>query len=247
MILSMVRIKPIRSVFLKKNFGGEDDSLTAPVDGEKEMTPWFSSYLKKNPAILIGGLIAGLLLIVFLLPGPNYPEVAEERLLDDPALGNPDAPIVLIEYGDYACEACRIWHRAQVRDGLLQRYPDQVRFIWRDNARRSTASIKAAEAGQCAHNQGRFWEYNTLLFEAELGLGVDALKTYASRLGLDMETFNQCLDGNEMRRKVEFDMRRAGEHGFSTTPAFWLNGEKIIGPPPLDYLVKIIEEKLVQH
>lgn len=87
---------------------------------------------------------------------------------------------------------------------------DQVRFVWRDNARRSTASIKAAEAGQCAHNQGRFWEYNALLFEAELGLGVDALKTYASRLGLDMETFNQCLDGNEMRRKVEFDMRRAG-------------------------------------
>ncbi|MCX7977050.1 MAG: DsbA family protein [Bellilinea sp.] len=208
------------------------------------MFPLVTSDLKNNSALLIGVLIAALLLVVLLLPGPNHPEVAEERLLDDPALGSPDAPIVLIEYGDYACEACRVWHGAQVREGLLERYPDQIRFIWRDNARRSTASIKAAEAGQCAHNQGRFWEYNALLFEAELGLGVDALKTYASRLGLDVNTFNQCLDGNEMRRKVEFDMRRAGEHGFSTTPAFWLNGEKIIGPPPLDYLSEIIEIKL---
>lgn len=192
-------------------------------------------------------LIGGLLLLVWLLPRPNYPEVSEQRLLDDPYLGNPDAPIVLIEYGDYACEACRLWHWAQVRQGLLERYPEQVRFVWRDNARRSTASIKAAEAGQCAHNQGRFWEYHDLLFEQEEGLGVEALKSYAVRLGLDMEKFNRCLDEGQMRRKVEFDMRRAGKYGFSVTPAFWLNGEKIIGPPALDYLSEIIEGHLAER
>ncbi|MFN7037847.1 MAG: DsbA family protein [Bellilinea sp.] len=201
-------------------------------------------HFKNRPAVSVLVLIAALLALVLLLPAPKYPEVTEQRLMDDPMFGNPDAPIVLIEYGDYACEACRLWHRAQVREGLLQRYPDQVLFIWRDNARRSTASVKAAEAGQCAHNQGRFWEYNALLFEQELGLGVEALKTYASRLGLDMQTFNQCLDENTMRRKVEFDMRRAGENGFSVTPAFWLNGEKIIGPPSLAYLSEIIEGQL---
>ncbi len=210
------------------------------------MNPLRMSLLKKNPVFGIAAFIAGLLLVVLLIPRPNYPVVAEERLLDDPTLGNPDAPVVLIEYGDYACEACRLWHRAQVREGLFQKYPEQVLFVWRDNARRSTASIKAAEAGQCAHNQGRFWEYNALLFEQELGLGVDALRTYAVQLGLDMQAFNQCLDGNEMRRKVEFDMRRAGEHGFSVTPAFWLNGEKIIGPPPLAHLIEMIEGQLAE-
>jgi protein-disulfide isomerase len=200
--------------------------------------------IKSRPAVLVMILVAALLGVVLLLPKPNYPQVADQRLLDDPFLGNPDAPIVLIEYGDYACEVCQLWHRAQVREGLLQRYPDQVLFIWRDNARRSTASIKAAEAGQCAHNQGRFWEYQDLLYEQDVGLGVEALKGYASRLGLDMPTFNQCLDENQMRRKVEFDMRRAGENGFSVTPAFWLNGEKIFGPPSLAYLSEIIEGQL---
>lgn len=192
-------------------------------------------------------LIGGLLLLVWLLPGPNFPEVSEQRLLDDPFLGNPDAAIVMIEYGDYACEVCRLWHRAQVRQGLLELYPDQILFVWRDNARRSTASIKAAEAGQCAHNQGMFWEYHNLLFEQEEGLGVEALKSYAVRLGLDMEKFNHCLDESQMRRKVEFDMRRAGEHGFSVTPAFWLNGEKIFGPPSLAYLSEIIQAQLAQR
>lgn len=201
---------------------------------------------KFHPQIAAAVLIGVLLLLVWLLPRPNYPEVAEQRLLDDPYLGNPNAPIVLIEYGDYACEVCRLWQRAQVRQGLLERYPDQILFVWRDNARRSTASIKAAEAGQCAHNQGRFWEYHDLLFEEGEGLGVEALKSYAVRLGLDMEKFNRCLDEGQMRRKVEFDMRRAGEHGFSVTPAFWLNGEKIFGPPSLNYLSEIIEGQLAE-
>jgi len=197
-----------------------------------------------RPPFWVAVLIGGLLLLAWLLPRPNFPEVSEQRLMDDPFLGDPDAAIVMIEYGDYACEVCRLWHRAQVRQGLLELYPDQLLFIWRDNARRSTASIKAAEAGQCAHNQGMFWEYHDLLFEQEEGLGVEALKSYAVRLGLDMEKFNRCLDESQMRRKVEFDMRRAGEHGFSVTPAFWLNGEKIIGPPSLAYLSEVIERQL---
>lgn len=191
--------------------------------------------------------IGGLLLFIWLLPRTDYPVVTEQRLLDDPYLGNYDTPIVLIEYGDYACEVCRLWQRAQARQGLLELYPDQILFVWRDNARRSTASIKAAEAGQCAYNQGMFWEYHDLLFEQEEGLGIEALKSYAVRLGLDVEKFNRCLDEGQMRRKVEFGMRRAGEHGFSVTPAFWLNGEKIIGPPSLAYLSEIIQSQLAER
>jgi len=152
--------------------------------------------IKSRPAVLVMILIITLLGLVLLLPKPNYPEVADRRLLDDPFLGNPDAAIVLIEYGDYACEVCRLWHRAQVREGLLQRYPDQVLFIWRDNARRSTASIKAAEAGQCAHNQGRFWEYHDLLYEQDAGLGSGSIERVCFPAGSGYADF-QSMPGRE--------------------------------------------------
>lgn len=202
---------------------------------------------RSNPTVAILGGIALLLVIVISLPRATYPEVSPSRLEDDPYLGNPTASIVLIEFGDYACEPCRIWHTAGILQQLLEQFPGQIKFVWRDNARISTASIKAAEAGQCAHNQGRFWEYHQLLFEQSAGLGELALKGYAQRIGLDMAAFNRCLDERQMRRKVSFDMRRAGEFGFSVTPAFRLNDESIIGPPPLEYLTQRIAEHLARQ
>ncbi|MEN4012002.1 MAG: thioredoxin domain-containing protein [Chloroflexota bacterium] len=207
---------------------------------------WITN-LKNNPASWVLGGIAVLLVIVISLPRAAYPEVSPARLEDDPYLGNPEAPVVLIEFGDYACEPCQMWQRAGIREQLLAEFPTQVKFIWRDNARISTASILAAEAGQCAHNQGRFWEYHDLLFEQTAGLGEPSLKAYAQQIGLDMQAFNRCLDEREMRRKVSYDMRRAGEFGFSMTPAFRLNDESIIGPPPIEYLRQQIVEQLARQ
>ncbi len=203
--------------------------------------------LKNNPAAWLLGGIAVLLLVVISLPRSAYPQVSPTRLEDDPYLGNPDAPLVLIEFGDYACEPCRMWHNAGIRQQLLQQFPDQLKFVWRDNARTSTASVRAAEAGQCAHNQGKFWEYHDLLFEQTAGLDEQSLKGYAQQIGLDAQAFNRCLDEHQMRRKVSYDMRRAGEFGFSMTPAFRLNDESIIGPPPLEYLSQRIAEQLARR
>jgi protein-disulfide isomerase len=200
----------------------------------------------KTPLVLVGLFIV-ILGLALAWPKPQYPEVSLERLQDDPYLGNTDARVTIIEYGDYACESCRMWHNSGVLDEILTRYPEQVQFIWRDNARRSTASVKAAEAAQCAHNQGQFWSYHAQLYEQPGGLGVDRLFEYANNIHLDIDEFTRCLDEGQMRKKVEHDMRRAGEYGLSMTPSFLINGETIIGPPSAGYLSSLIEGFLTEE
>ena len=78
-----------------------------------------------------------------------------------------------------------------------------MRVVWRDNARRSTASIQAAEAAQCAHNQGRFWVYHAQLYEQPGGLGIDRLREYADNIELDLEEFNHCLDEAKCVKKLK--------------------------------------------
>lgn len=197
--------------------------------------------------LVLLAIFALLISVALAWPKPDFPEVSQERLQDDPFRGALDAPVTIIEYGDYACEPCRMWHNAGVLDEILERYPQEVRFVWRDNARRSTASLKAAEAAQCAHNQGKFWDYHAQLFEQSGGIGPESLRGYARAVGLDMDEFNACLDEHQMRRKVQYDMRRAGEYGLSVTPAFVINGETIVGPPPVRYLAELIDRLLEEE
>ncbi len=189
-------------------------------------------------------LLAILAFIILLIPRGNYPPVDSERLARDPSLGSPDAAITIIEYGDFACESCKAWHEAKVLEIILEKYPQQVRFVWRDNARISTASLQAAAAGQCAFDQGKFWSYHDLLFENPLGFSSAGLKSYAGVLGLDQTIFDNCLDTQLYVNKVKHSMKLAGEHGFSFTPAFLVNDKIIIGPPSADYLSQLIDELL---
>ena len=198
----------------------------------------------RKTTLLVLGLIAVLATGALAWPQPVYPELPPERLEQAPFLGSSDAAVTIIEFGDYACEACRMWHNSGVLEEILERYPGQVRYVWRENARRSTASVKAAEAAQCAFEQGMYWEYHAQLFEQTSGIGLDALVGYATHINLDMAAFRTCLTEGQMRNKVRYDMKKAGVYGFSMTPAFWVNGETIIGPPPVSYLAEIIDRKL---
>lgn len=203
--------------------------------------------LQNRTTLILFGIIGGLILIALAFPKAQYPEVSTERLADDPSLGAADAVVTIIEYGDYACEGCALWHHSGVLDQILTRYDGQVRFVWRDNARISPASKQAAIAAQCAYDQGKFWEYHNLLFENPEGFSNEALKNYAQILGLNTADFDRCLDENRYYNKVLHNMKQAGEHGFSFTPAFTVNGEVIIGPPAESVLVEIIETILQEN
>lgn len=212
-------------------------------ENKKETPDWF----KRNRTYLVlAGIFGVLLLIAVLTPKPQYPEVSAQRLADDPMLGAEDAAVTIIEYGDYACEACEYWHNSGILESILARYEGQVKFVWRDNARLSVASKTAANAGQCAYDQGAdvFWAYHHLLFENPSGFEDESLKSYADIVGLDRKQFDMCLEADRYYNKVIHSMKQAGEHGFSFTPAFTINDQVVIGPPAESVMAEMIDEIL---
>ncbi len=92
----------------------------------------------------------------------------------DPALGPVDAPVVITEYADFGCPACRSWHAAGIREQVRAVYGDQVRFVWKDFPVIAPLSPQAAEAGQCAAAQGKFWEFHDTAYEGYAGLEAGA-------------------------------------------------------------------------
>ncbi|PKO05354.1 MAG: hypothetical protein CVU41_12005 [Chloroflexi bacterium HGW-Chloroflexi-3] len=203
---------------------------------------------KDNKAIIfVASIIFILVIVAILYPKMQYPPVPEERLALDPFLGTENAAITIIEYGDYACSGCKLWHNAGVLEEILALYEGKVKFIWRDNAHISSASRVAANAAQCAFDQDKFWEYHDLLFENPIGFSDEGLKSYAMMLDLDAEKFNPCVDQGFYMKKVVHSMNLAGDYGLSVTPAFLVNGEVIIGPPPTSYLSELIERLLADQ
>ena len=77
-----------------------------------------------------------------------------------PALGPATAPVTIVEYADFGCPACWEWYKLGILNQLRAKYGDQIRFVWRDFPVITLLSPKAAEAGQCAHEQGKFWEFH---------------------------------------------------------------------------------------
>jgi protein-disulfide isomerase len=193
-----------------------------------------STSTQRTPWRWLGGLLV-LALIVgaiwVLWPKPGASQNASANLNNEPSLGPVDAPVTLIEYGDFGCTTCRGWYKAGVLDKLRAAYGDKLRFVWRDFPIITAQSPKAAEAGQCAFDQGKFWQYHDLLYQHAPALSVSDLKSYAAELGLDTTRFDQCLDSGEKAAIVEKSKQDAQQRGFTATPDFLLNGEAIIGPP----------------
>jgi protein-disulfide isomerase len=102
----------------------------------------------------------------------------------------------------------------------------------------------AAEAGQCANAQNKFWEYHDMLFQNQRALAAEDLKQYAATLGLDADKFNQCLDSGSMREAVAADQAEATALGIRGTPAFYINGRFLSGAQPFEKFQAIIDDEL---
>lgn len=163
---------------------------------------------------------------------------------DDPMLGNPEAAVVIVEFGDFQCPFCKNAFPT-VRE-MQTEFKDQVLFIWRDMPLRDIhpQAQKAAEAGECAHEQGKFWEYHDKLFINQTRLGIDDLKDYARQVGLNGTQFDLCLDSNKYAFEVEQDLQDAMQAGVQGTPTFFINGQLIAGVIPRDTFRQIIIQLL---
>lgn len=173
------------------------------------------------------------------------PPRADVSADDDPFMGPPDAPVTLIEFSDFQCPYCR---RVQgVLKRLMTAYHGQLKLVFRDFPLRQMhpEAQKAAEAAQCANDQGQFWPYHDRLF-AVTELGLEALKRYAVELGLDAEQFNACLDSAKYSQEVQKDIDDARAVGVNATPSFFVNGLPISGAVPFERFVEMVELALEQ-
>lgn len=163
---------------------------------------------------------------------------------DDPVLGSDQAPITIIEFSDYECPYCRRWH-LEAFPLIREAFPDQVRFVFRDFPLTSIHpnAVPAAEAANCAFEQGLFWEFNEKLFSGA-ALSPAVYNQYAEDLGMDLPRFKECVASGRYRDEVLADLAWATNLGVSSTPTFFINGIALVGAQPFEVFKQIIEKEL---
>src|SRR5262245_48060883 len=164
--------------------------------------------------------------------------------VDGPSRGPASAAVTIVEFEDFQCP---FWKRAQdTIEQFLARYKDRVRMVHRDLPLRTLhpASWKAHEAGRCAEEQGKFWEYRTLLYKNAPNASPEQLNNYASQIGLNVSGFTKCLDSGKFNAVVQKDEDEANRLGIQGTPVFFINGRLLSGAQPESEFVRIIEDEL---
>jgi protein-disulfide isomerase len=161
-----------------------------------------------------------------------------------PALGPEAAPVTIVEYGDFGCTTCLGWYKLGVLNQLRAKYGDQIRFVWRDFPVITLLSPKAAEAGQCAHEQGKFWEFYTAVYQHNVAIEASDLQSYAADIGLDMAKFNDCVTSRRYQDRVNAELQEGYARGLRATPAFFVNAQAVLGPQPLSAFASVIDPLL---
>lgn len=145
---------------------------------------------------------------------------------DQPSMGREDAPVTIVEFIDYECPTCA--NLQEVLKGLMEEYGDKVRVVAFDfPLQRHAYAYQAAIAAEAAREQGKYWEYITILFRNQGALEVDNLKEYASRLGLNRKKFDEELDTEKFADKVKRDRQEALRLGLNSTPTVFVNGLRV--------------------
>ncbi|MBI5466567.1 MAG: DsbA family protein [Candidatus Kerfeldbacteria bacterium] len=168
----------------------------------------------------------------------------EVATTDDPSLGSPVAPIVVVEFGDFECPYCR--EAEPIIKQVLQKYPEAVRLIYRDFPviELHAEAVPAAEAANCALKQGKFWAYHDGLFQQQDQLGEALYLSLARTLNLDLDKFNQCRQAHLTLADIQDDLAAGTAAGVRGTPTWFINGQKVEGVLPLDIWDKAITAAL---
>jgi len=192
----------------------------------------------------------------------NIEEWQNAQILDalvkngSPILGNTDAPITLVEFGDYQCSFCKK-HFVQTHDLIMKNYvaTGNVKILFKDMIVTSgEGSINAAHAAHCAKDQGMFWKYHYILYNHWEGENTgwvtdDSLNKFASNIDLDMNEFSKCMSEKKWMNLIRASVEDANTMGITGTPSFFLIGPeneitKIHGAQPYDAFKRTIDSML---
>ena len=173
-----------------------------------------------------------------------------------PPLGSESAPITIVEFGDYQCEACYAWFH-NTRDTLIDNYIEtgKAKLIFVDLPFLGRDSPKAAHASYCAEDQEKYWEYHTILYTFQDGhpdsgwADRDRLNSFAFSLDMNMDEFNECMDSSKYKQRVKANYDDAVKNGATQTPTFILvssdgTTKKLGGAQPYSVFAATIESML---
>ena len=164
-----------------------------------------------------------------------------------PMKGAADAPVVMVEFSDFQCGYCRLFWR-ETLPKIEERYirEGKVRFVYRHMAIRGEASVLAAQAASCAHDQGKFWQYHDVLWSkaSPLAFAAAQLKRYAAELQLEEKSFTACLDSGKHAKQVEAETILGHALGANGTPSFLVNGQLVVGAYPFEFFERGLDAML---
>jgi len=209
-------------------------------------------YLLVIPVIF--GIIVGVSLT-------TYPETEKEskmftasKLIENgsPIIGEPNAPITILEWGDYQCTFCYKFHQNTldvIKEDFIK--SGKVNLVFKDFPLNGPDSLLAAEASYCAEDQGKYWQYHDELYKNWGGektgwVTRESLDRFANSVNLDLIEFNECLDDHKYQDRVKVLHEFGKELGIDATPSFLIfNDQKIIkirGNQPLEVFLKTFDE-----
>lgn len=204
--------------------------------------------------LLISG---GALILAAILIWPNIrpigefvlPDPVEHPMAEGMAMGDPDAPVVIEEYSDFLCTFCQQF-ATQTEERLIEEYisTGKVYFVYKPYPLQQE-SFAPLEAGMCAAEQDKFWDYHDVLFANQEGHSAQAysprrLEAFAEALDLDVDQFNDCVRSNRFSEDVRASQLEGVNRGVSSTPTFFLNGRMIEGAQPFSFFQTEIDAEI---
>ena len=195
---------------------------------------------------IIIGVIFGVALISNLEQTSNNSSVLnkENLIKGSTMMGDPNAKVTVVEFGDYQCTFCYKFHDETMKK-INEKYikTENVNFVYKDFPLNGEQSILASEASYCAQKQGKFWEYHNTLYNKWGGentgwITENVLLGFARDVRLNLDEFSQCLANSEFRQKVLNNEQFGKDIGINATPSFLIFNDdevyRIIGAQPFE-------------
>lgn len=221
-------------------------------------------YLNALVAVLVAVIVVLLGAVLVNQGGASGKKVADQTRSQQPspldslarrnpgdplALGNPNAPVVMVAYSDFRCPFCAKYAN-DIAPKLVERYVDTgvLRVEWRDFPIFGPDSMRAAKAGRAAAQQGKFWAFHDAVYSQAPPSGhpampVSRLVEFAKQAGVpDIERFKADMNDPAAYEAIRTDATQAAQLGVSATPTFVVNGDPIMGAQPLQAFVRSIEQ-----
>ena len=164
-----------------------------------------------------------------------------------PSAGPADAPVTIVEFGDYQCPFCHQFE--PTLESVLTQYSHQVRFVFRNFPLTTIhpEAMHAAQAAVCAEQQGKFWAMHHAIYADDTPLSIGSLRALAKRVGLDSKKFEDCVRSGAADATINADIQAGNGLAVEGTPTLYIDGRYLNGSVPREQLVSVIQDELKRH